>query len=87
MPYMDPGEDWYYKTYFDAGEFGLGLLAVSLEPLGDCPGNAKLLDAYYAGQDGTPVKISNVFCVFEKYAGDVLWRHTEVGIPGRTVIK
>ncbi|KAF5943051.1 hypothetical protein HYC85_020693 [Camellia sinensis] len=65
-----------------SGEFGFGLFAVSLEPINDCPAHAVFMDGYYAGQDGKPVKISNVFCIFEKHAGNVLWRHTETGIPG-----
>lgn len=81
VPYMDPTQDWYYKTYMDAGEFGVGLSASSLEPLNDCPRNAYYMDAFYAGADGEPVNISNAFCVFERYAGDVSWRHTEAAIP------
>ncbi|CAI8604701.1 unnamed protein product [Vicia faba] len=42
-------------------------------------------DAYYSGSDGTPVKISNAFCIFEKYAGDIMWRHTEIGIPNEVI--
>eukprot|EP00253_Pinus_taeda_P006248 PITA_06248 len=78
---MDPTQDWYYKTYMDAGEFGMGLSSSSLEPFNDCPRNDYYMDAFYAGADGEPVNISNAFCVFERYAGDVSWRHTEVAIP------
>ncbi|VVA20884.1 PREDICTED: primary amine oxidase [Prunus dulcis] len=85
VPYMNPTEDWYFKTFFDCGEFGFGQSAVSLEPLTDCPANAKFMDAYYAGQDGTPVKISNAFCIFERHAGNILWRHTEVTIPNKVI--
>ncbi|KAH7858922.1 hypothetical protein Vadar_029429 [Vaccinium darrowii] len=85
VPYMDPTEEWYYKTYFDAGEFGFGQSAVSLEPFADCPAHAVFMDGYFAGQDGKPIKISNVFCIFEKYAGNVMWRHTEIGIPGKVI--
>ncbi|CAK9329090.1 unnamed protein product [Citrullus colocynthis] len=70
---------------FDAGEFGLGLSAVELEPFTDCPANAVFFDGFYAGQDGLPVKIPNVVCVFEKYAGGVAWRHTELEIPGEDI--
>lgn len=77
VPYMDPTTDWYYRTFFDVGEFGFGLLAVPLEPHRDCPANAKFLDQYYAGQDGKPVKQRNIVCIFERQADNIMWRHTE----------
>ncbi|KAJ4971395.1 hypothetical protein NE237_004494 [Protea cynaroides] len=85
VPYMDPTQEWYYKTFFDAGEFGLGLCAVPLQPKTDCAANAVFMDGYYAGQDGKLIKMSYVICVFERYAGDIMWRHTEIGIPRETI--
>ncbi|XP_074576823.1 amine oxidase [copper-containing] alpha 3, peroxisomal-like [Curcuma longa] len=85
VPYMDPSADWYFKTFFDEGEFGLGLLAAPLEPFTDCPANAVFMDADVAGGDGSPVRIHNAMCVFERYAGDVAWRHTEFGFPGEGI--
>jgi len=84
VPYQDPSEDWYYKTFFDAGEFGFGQSMVSLEPLHDCPPQAQFLDVYLVGRDGSPQQLQNAICVFEQYGG-ISWRHTEAGIPGEEV--
>lgn len=85
VPYQDPTVEWYYRTFMDAGEFGMGSSAVALEPLHDCPPNAVFFDAFHGGQDGKPVKLENAYCMFEKYAGDIAWRHTESVIPGELI--
>ncbi|KAK2664781.1 hypothetical protein Ddye_003355 [Dipteronia dyeriana] len=41
VPYMDPDENWYFKTYMDAGEYGLGVTALPLLPLNDSPREAR----------------------------------------------
>ncbi|PIN08183.1 Copper amine oxidase [Handroanthus impetiginosus] len=86
VPYQDMGDEWYTKTFLDAGEFGFGICAMPLQPLKDCPKNAVFFDGYYTTRDGTPARISNVFCIFERYAGDVMWRHSEAMLPGEDVI-
>ena len=52
VPYQDPGANWFYRTYMDAGEFGFGLLASPLQPGLDLPDTAVLLDA--PGRRGDP---------------------------------
>ncbi|CAN1252828.1 Primary amine oxidase [Linum perenne] len=85
-PYMDPTVNNYFKSYFDVGEYGFGLCTVPLVRGVDCPENAEFMDGYIAGGiDGSPVKWPNVVCLFERHSGDIMWRHTEVGIPNRVV--
>lgn len=88
VPYMDPTDAWYFKTYMDAGEYGFGLQAMPLDPLNDCPRNAQYMDGVFAAADGTPYVRSNMVCIFESYAGDIGWRHAEApftGLPIREV--
>uniref|UniRef100_M0ZXD9 Amine oxidase n=1 Tax=Solanum tuberosum TaxID=4113 RepID=M0ZXD9_SOLTU len=82
VPYMDPSDAWYFKTYIDAGEYGFGLQAMPLDPLNDCPRNAYYMDGVFVAADGTPYVRSNMICVFERYAGDIGWRHAECPITG-----
>lgn len=85
VPYMDPTDGWYFKTYMDAGEYGFGLQAMSLDPLNDCPRNAYYMDGVFAAADGTPYVRPNMICVFERYAGDIAWRHAECPITDMKV--
>ncbi|RVW50693.1 Primary amine oxidase [Vitis vinifera] len=82
VPYMDPDEAWYFKSYMDAGEFGLGGTALALVPLNDCPRNSYYMDGVFVASDGKPFIQSNMICVFERYTGDVGWRHSETFLPG-----
>ncbi|CAL1404132.1 unnamed protein product [Linum trigynum] len=85
-PYMDPSPNHYFKSYLDVGEYGFGLCTVPLVAGIDCPANAVFMDGYIAaGTDGSPVLWPNVVCIFERHSGDVMWRHTELGIPNRVV--
>jgi primary-amine oxidase len=79
---MDPDESWYHRTFFDAGEFGhsLGLARRSLQRGTDCPGNAVWLDLVMANERGLPQRQSDTGCIFERAAGDILWRHREEGL-------
>ncbi|KAK1558446.1 hypothetical protein Q3G72_002400 [Acer saccharum] len=82
VPYMDPDENWYFKTYMDAGEFGLGATALPLVPLDDCPRYSYYMDGIFVAADGKPFVQSNMICLFERYAGDISWRHSEIPLFG-----
>ncbi|CAL5198785.1 unnamed protein product [Lathyrus oleraceus] len=84
VPYQDPTEEFYFKTFFDSGEFGFGLSTVSLIPNRDCPPHAQFIDTYLHSADGTPILLKNAICVFEQY-GNIMWRHTETGIPNESI--
>jgi primary-amine oxidase len=75
VPYMDPSENWYWATFFDAGEFSNGFSS-PLEPGADCPENAVYFDQVYADHKGIPQLNPRAACLFERYSGDMAWRHT-----------
>ena len=75
VPYMDPDVGWYFRTYLDAGEYGVGRLATSLEPNLDCPSHAFFADAVFADDWGEPYTQERAVCLFERYSGDIAWRH------------
>jgi len=77
IPYMDPDVGWYFRTYMDAGEYGLGKLATSLKPGLDCPENAVLFDTDFVNEWGGPYTLMGVVCLFERYSGNIAWRHYE----------
>lgn len=85
VPYMDPTDAWYFKTYMDAGEYGFGLQAMPLVPLNDCPRNAYYMDGVFVAADGRPYVREDMVCIFEKYAGDIGWRHSESPITGMEI--
>ena len=74
VPYMDPGEDWFAKTFFDAGENGDNFSS-SLEPGEDCPDNAVYFDQVYQDWKGKPRLTPRAACLFEQPSGYMAWRH------------
>ena len=77
VPYMDRDPTWSFKSYLDAGEYGLGLLATPLAPGADCPKTARFVDATFTDDDGKPLTIKRALCLFERATGDPVWRHVD----------
>lgn len=76
VPYGDPDRAHYWRSAFDAGEYGLGRMANSLLLGCDCLGEIVYLDAVMADDDGNPSVIKNAICIHEEDAG-ILWKHTD----------
>ena len=74
VPYMDPGEDWYFINFLDIGETSMGLSS-PLERGTDCPGHATYLDGIHADERGIPHQRRRLACLFERETGDMAWRH------------
>lgn len=76
VPYGDPTDAHYRKNAFDAGEYGLGLMANSLEFGCDCLGHIQYFDAHLADGRGEAFTLKNAVCMHEEDFG-ILWKHTD----------
>jgi primary-amine oxidase len=75
VPYMTADPTWSYRTFMDAGEFGMGYLIASLKPGVDCPPNAIFIDLTFPNDVGGTYTRPAALCVFERANGDPAWRH------------
>ncbi len=76
VPYGDPAPQQARKNAFDAGEYGLGYCANSLELGCDCLGLIKYFDGHLVTSRGEPLTIKNAVCMHEEDFG-ILWKHTD----------
>jgi len=76
VPYGHPGGVHPRKNAFDCGEYGIGVLANSLELGCDCLGAIHYFDAVVNRIDGTAETIRNAICLHEEDTG-ILWKHTD----------
>jgi primary-amine oxidase len=84
VPYHDNDPNWFYRAYFDMGEYGFGNMATQLQQA-DCPSHADYLNVTLHLADGTPFEAADRICIFEHDPGHPAWRHDEpllAGIPG-----
>lgn len=90
VPYMDTARGWSTRVFLDAGEYYPGGILQSLREGLDCPSNAVYFDGLSNDEKGTPVLRPHQACLFEKFAGDVAWRHEDDGKvwgrPTRTLV-
>ncbi len=77
VPYGDSGPNWFFRNVFDEGEYGLGWLTLSLEPLADAPPNATFFDTVLAADDGKPYLVPRAVALYERDGG-ILWRHLDL---------
>ncbi len=75
-PYRDPGPDFYWRMAYDAGEWGLGLMANSLALGCDCLGEIVYMDAVLHDSRGVPRTLENAVCIHEEDDG-ILWKHVD----------
>ncbi len=76
VPYGDPADTQKRKNAFDAGEYGMGQCANSLELGCDCLGHIKYFDAVLTNSRGELQIIKNAICMHEEDYG-ILWKHTD----------
>ena len=76
VPYADPTANHFWKSAFDAGEYGLGKLANALELGCDCLGHIHYFDVAVADDYGKPMVMKNAICLHEEDFG-ILWKHYE----------
>ncbi len=77
VPYMDPTESWAFRTYLDAGEFGVGTLASPLLPGVDCPASARYIESNHLTPTARIQTRPRSICVFSEPLRGPMWRHYE----------
>jgi primary-amine oxidase len=86
VPYGDPAPQQARKNAFDAGEYGLGMCANSLELGCDCLGLIKYFDGHLCTSRGELLTIKNAVCMHEEDYG-ILWKHTDRRLPDRPEVR
>jgi primary-amine oxidase len=86
VPYGDPAPQQARKNAFDAGEYGLGYCANSLELGCDCLGWIRYFDGHLCNSRGDALTIKNAICMHEEDFG-ILWKHTDRRLPTKPEVR
>lgn len=86
IPYADPRPGHAWRNAFDEGEYGLGVLANSLERGCDCLGEIRYLDAEMVTSAGEPYTVPRAVCLHEEDAG-LAWKHTDSSDGGHAEVR
>jgi len=76
VPYGDPRPAYFRRNAFDVGEYGIGMLANSLELGCDCLGEIHYFDVGGHDSRGQTMTIPNAICMHEEDSG-LLWKHID----------
>jgi primary-amine oxidase len=76
VPYADPAPNQWRKNAFDVGEYGVGMLANSLELGCDCLGSIHYFDVHMVDSRGNVVRMPNTICLHEEDYS-LLWKHID----------
>jgi primary-amine oxidase len=79
IPYADPRPFQSWRNAFDIGEYGIGIMANSLEPGCDCLGEIRYFDVELADSSGEPYLIRKAICLHEEDFG-LLWKHFDADL-------
>jgi primary-amine oxidase len=75
VPYGDTSSTWQWRTAFDIGEYGFGMMTSPLRKGVDVPESAVLLPASFVSEQGAVRTVPNAIAIFERDGG-IAWRHT-----------
>lgn len=77
VPYGDTAAHWRWRSAFDVGEYGIGMLAAPLVPGKDVPNNALMVGVPSVTSNGDVSIRDNIVAIYEADAG-MAWKHFDV---------
>lgn len=77
VPYGDTAAHWRWRSAFDVGEYGIGMLAAPLVRGKDVPNNALMIGAPSVSSIGDVSYRENIVAIYEADAG-MEWKHYDV---------